>query len=68
MQFKKGDVVELKSGGMKMTVSKVNEANADGDIMIACVWFDKGKQDGGLFDSSLLQTPSRPVVGVVRRK
>ena len=35
MQLEEGDVVQLKSGGPKMTVSRLN----DGEVW--CVWFDK---------------------------
>lgn len=35
MQFQTGDVVQLKSGGPKMTVSTLK----DGEVW--CVWFDK---------------------------
>lgn len=36
MDFKVGDVVHLKSGGLPMTVSEVNDAG-----MVECTWFDK---------------------------
>jgi uncharacterized protein YodC (DUF2158 family) len=39
-QFKPGDVVELKSGGPKMTVEEVDE-EAGG---VFCTWFDEGNQ------------------------
>lgn len=37
MAFTVGDVVQLKSGGPKMTVSRVDENNARS---FWCVWFD----------------------------
>lgn len=34
-ELKKGDVVELKSGGFKMTVEDVGEG------IVSCLWVDK---------------------------
>jgi len=38
-QFKPGDVVQLKSGGPKMTVSSV-ESPPNGKVQYICEWFD----------------------------
>jgi uncharacterized protein YodC (DUF2158 family) len=38
-QFKPGDVVQLKSGGPKMTVSAA-ESSATGKVQYICEWFD----------------------------
>lgn len=50
--MKAGDVVQLKSGGPKMTVSKVAEFHgAPGRQMALCTWFDsQGKHEEKLFD------------------
>jgi len=41
MDFKVGDVVELKSGGPKMTIEKIAPRNStDSENVIHCVWFD----------------------------
>jgi len=41
MNIKAGDVVQLKSGGPKMTVSKVGEfLKARGRTTALCTWFD----------------------------
>lgn len=37
-----GELVELKSGSLKMTVSNLKK-NSDGRIMADCVWFNKAK-------------------------
>jgi len=37
MAFSVGDVVQLKSGGPKMTVSRQDESNSRS---LWCVWFD----------------------------
>jgi len=50
-EFKIGDIVQLKSGGPKMTVIEVREENE-----ILCTWFDeKNKQEGGIFLSETLK-------------
>jgi len=40
MVFKVGDVIQLKSGGALMTVSKLFKS-AEGREMAQCTWFDK---------------------------
>jgi uncharacterized protein YodC (DUF2158 family) len=51
-QFKSGDVVQLNSGGPKMTISWIEHAEA------YCVWFDGSKQLGASFPLSTLKTAS----------
>lgn len=38
-RFKAGDVVQLKSGGPKMTVSWI-DTDVTGDPVVHCSWFD----------------------------
>ena len=60
MSFKVGDVVKLKSGGRKMTVSKpgrpgvlVRGVSVEGlepvesreSVKVFCKWFEEGKED-----------------------
>lgn len=45
-----GDVVQLKSGGPKMTVEKIDE-----DGKLTCVWFDKNEQYRETFDMIALE-------------
>ena len=40
MAFKVGDVVQLKSGGARMSVSKLFKS-PEGREMVQCTWFDK---------------------------
>ena len=40
MVFKVGDAVQLKSGGARMTVSKLFKS-PEGREMAQCTWFDK---------------------------
>jgi uncharacterized protein YodC (DUF2158 family) len=45
LTFKPGDVVQLNSGGPKMTVVAVQS-----DGTLRCIWFQEdGKQDNGVF-------------------
>lgn len=54
--FKKGDVVQLKSGGPKMTVSEVDNWSPHGPEEGAkCVWFEKNKSFEQVFDVAVLQ-------------
>lgn len=39
-EFKKGDVVQLTSGGPKMTIEEVGNKYNDTDYTVDCVWFD----------------------------
>jgi uncharacterized protein YodC (DUF2158 family) len=48
--FKPGDVVQLKSGGPKMTVSSLEE----GGKRVYCRWFAGSKMEGGYFGSDIL--------------
>jgi uncharacterized protein YodC (DUF2158 family) len=47
-QFKVGDVVKLKSGGPKMTVTQIGE-DMSGTMTIWCVWFDGTARIEGTF-------------------
>jgi uncharacterized protein YodC (DUF2158 family) len=51
--FKKGDVVQLKSGGPKMTIISV--AASDGDYR--CAWFSGSKHETGYFPHESLVVP-----------
>ena len=48
MSFQPGEVVQLKSGGPRMTVEEI-----EGD-QVDCTWFEKNKQHHGSFKSILL--------------
>lgn len=51
-RFQPGDVVQLKSGGTLMTVSKVMDAGA------YCTWFDEtGAMQGRVLPEATLQFP-----------
>jgi len=57
MDFQKGDVVTLRSGGPEMTVRKVGKASF-GERTISCVWFAKGKKADAAFDIEVLKRAS----------
>jgi len=48
MAFKVGDVVQLKSGGARMTVSRLFRS-PEGREMVQCTWFDKPKEHRAAF-------------------
>ena len=58
-KFEVGDVVQLKSGGPRMTVSAVDvpvlEQNADADL--TCDWFTNGKHAREVFPTAALVRP-----------
>ena len=61
-QFKVGDVVRLKSGGVRMTVELI-----DGDAVL-CVWFDKNDLKRGGFPSETLEAVAdRPPMAMASR-
>jgi uncharacterized protein YodC (DUF2158 family) len=49
-KFNIGDVVQLKSGGPKMTVTHVGQMATGGTTLTAwCAWFDGTKEMSGTF-------------------
>lgn len=57
-QFKAGDVVQLKSGGPKMTVSYVREWQ--GQMEANCDWFEGTTNHSGSFPVTSLKFPDEP--------
>ena len=54
-EFKVGDVVQLKSGGPKMTIAHIgNYAYAGTEIKAKCVWFEGTKQKEHVFELEVL--------------
>lgn len=54
-EFKVGDVVQLKSGGPKMTIEDIgNYSFAGTEIKAKCVWFEGTKQKEGVFAPATL--------------
>jgi len=49
MNVKIGDVVQLKSGGPKMTVNEIANTQTN------CVWFVGGSRESGNFDPEALE-------------
>ncbi len=48
--FKKGSIVELKSGGPPMTIHEI-----DPDGRVYCLWFHGNKKDTGAFEPETLK-------------
>jgi uncharacterized protein YodC (DUF2158 family) len=58
MDFEKGDVVILRSGGPQMTVRKVHRETF-GHRSVGCVWFDRAKKLEAAFDVKSLEKCSK---------
>lgn len=61
-EFKKGEVVQLKSGGPKMTIQDLADYGPMGPKDGAlCVWFEKAIRHEHVFDVAVLTKPSTPM-------
>lgn len=45
LELKQGDVVQLKSGGPKMTVRSVSQGNPGVGLLAEVVWFGSGDKE-----------------------
>jgi uncharacterized protein YodC (DUF2158 family) len=56
-EFKKGDVVKLKSGGPKMTIDDISEYGSgnNSNMRAICIWFDGGERNEGSFRLDTLE-------------
>jgi uncharacterized protein YodC (DUF2158 family) len=60
MTFKVGDVVRLKCGGARMTVSKLFKSR-EGREMVQCTWFDnKTREHRAAFEIDSLEAAEQP--------
>lgn len=53
-EFKKGDTVQLKSGGPIMTIQDLGEYDYIQDGAY-CVWFTRGEKSADVFDVAMLK-------------
>ena len=53
-ELKVGDVVELRSGGPKMTMETLEDFGA-GYQQASCVWFEKTKRNNAIFELPTLK-------------
>ncbi len=63
-KFKKGDVVQLKSGGVSMTVADVDDYSNQGksENGVKCVWQEGAKHFEEVYDEEVLQlAPARGI-------
>ena len=61
-EFRVGDVVQLRSGGARMTIEHI-----DGD-QVACTWFESKKLERATFFSGALMKYVPIPVGVISRR
>ncbi len=61
-QFRIGDVVQLRSGGMRMTIEQM-----DGD-QVACAWFEGKTLERATFITGALQKFVPTPMGVARSR
>lgn len=64
-KFKVGDVVQLKSGGPKMTCTNIDQPLGTGREHVECKWFAGGKKQASYFPSEALMFPEKPLHEVV---
>ncbi len=55
MELKVGAVVQLKSGGPKMTITEIGKYNYSDHEQAKCVWFDGAKKFESLFEEETLE-------------
>ncbi|MFW6253920.1 MAG: YodC family protein [Chitinivibrionales bacterium] len=58
-QFEVGQVVQLKSGGQKMTIEEIEDGG-----YVSCVWFEGSIVQRGTFAAATLQK-YKPAVGSI---
>ena len=57
-KFKTGDIVQLKSGGPKMTVNGAELPSGAAKQYYSCQWFAGSKLEGGTFPEESLTVPA----------
>jgi len=62
MSFNVGDMVQLKSGGPHMTITRIGIAG--GETMLWCAWFEGTRDAYALFPPDALKAAAEPPVGV----
>lgn len=54
--FQKGEIVRLKSGGPRMTISAVHDWRDMTESTVTCTWFSGSKRHDGVFSIEVLDT------------
>ena len=62
-EFKVGDILQLKSGGPKMTCTKTRDPLHQGQV--ECKWFAGGKQQVGYFPPDALEFAEKSLVEII---
>ena len=63
-EFKPGDIVQLKSGGPKMTVKWAGQGALTKEDTVACMWFVGSKQEEGAFPPEALELATERATSV----
>jgi uncharacterized protein YodC (DUF2158 family) len=58
--FKPGDIVRLKSGGLKMTVSEI--VGKENDVTVICLWTEYGDMFDGVRPETIQERGFKPHV------
>jgi uncharacterized protein YodC (DUF2158 family) len=58
VEFKKGDTVQMKSGGPIMTVTNIGDRL--GELAVWCMWFEKTKKMEDTFPPEALEKVTKP--------
>lgn len=67
-EFKKGDVVVMRSGGPKMTVVDLGDYSGYGPGPkdgVKCQWFDKTKRLEDVFDAESIEIAQKAGLGAI---
>lgn len=54
-EFKPTDIVRVRSGGPKMTVTEVGKTYMTGQDAVKCTWFENGKKHEDVFHPASLE-------------
>jgi len=71
-EFKPGDVVQVKSGGLEMTVDWVGTDTYTNDPVVSCIWTVNNKREVGKFPPHTLELVTHETgsvrIGRIRRR
>jgi uncharacterized protein YodC (DUF2158 family) len=60
LELKVGDVVRLKSGSPKMTITEIGKYGYSEKEQVKCIWFDANKKCEDLFEKETLEIYTQP--------
>jgi uncharacterized protein YodC (DUF2158 family) len=65
VEFKRGDIVRLKSGGPKMNVEKIDKNQSNEERSVECSWSDKDHIFRDVFFPETLEYVTKSPISVV---